>query len=442
MKISLSEHFTYGKLVRFVLPSVGMMVFTSVYGIVDGLFVSNFVGKVPFAAINLIMPLLMMLGTPGFMIGSGGSAIVAKTMGEGRRDLADRYFTMLVAATLVIGSFFAVLGELGLRRAAVILGAEGEMLDDCVLYGRIIVAAGPAFMLQNVFQSFLVTAERPKVGLGITVAAGLTNMVMDFLFVAVFRWGVAGAALATVLSQVVGGIVPLAYFIFCRSCPLRFVRTGFYPRVFLKTCTNGSSELLTNISSSLVSMLYNFRLIDLAGENGVAAYGVIMYVNFLYAAVFIGYSIGAAPIVSFHYGAGNRPELKNLYRKSLVILGLSGTVMAAASAALAGVLAGIFVGYDPELCAMTVRGMRIFAAAFVFMGFNVFSSAFFTALNNGLVSAILSFMRTLVLQVVVVLIFPVLMGLDGVWTGVAAAEVMAFAVSVAFFAGQRKRYGY
>lgn len=442
MKIQLSEHFAYNKLIRFVLPSVGMMVFTSIYGIVDGLFVSNFVGKTPFAAVNLIMPLLMALGTLGFMIGSGGSAVVARTMGEGRQDLANRYFTMLIAANLILGVVLAVLGEIFLPQAAMLLGAEGKMLENCVLYGRIIVAALPAFMMQNVLQSFLITAEKPKVGLGITIAAGLTNMVLDFLFVAVFRWGIAGAAFATAISQVVGGVTPLYWFFAKKDGPLRFVPTKFYPKVFLRTCANGSSELMTNISSSLVSMLYNFRLVELAGENGVAAYGVIMYVNFLYAAVFIGYSIGVAPIVSFHFGAGNRGELKNLFRKSLIILGVSGTVMALASVALSGPLADVFVGYDQALRAMTARGMRISAAAFVVMGFNVFSSAFFTALNNGVVSAILSFMRTLVLQVVSVLIFPSLLGMDGVWIGVTAAELMAFAVSLAFFAGERKRYGY
>lgn len=441
-KIQLSEHFEYGKLIRFVLPSVGMMVFTSVYGIVDGLFVSNFVGKVPFAAINLIMPLLMMLGTVGFMIGAGGSAVVAKTMGEGKPDLANRYFTMLIAANVAIGLILTACGEIFLPRSAILLGAEGEMLESCVVYGRIIIAALPAFMLQNVFQSFLITAERPKVGLGITLAAGLTNMALDFLFVAVFRLGIAGAALATAISQAVGGIAPLLYFVVKKDCPLRFVPTRFYSRIFLKTCANGSSELLTNISSSLVSMLYNFCLMGLAGENGVAAYGVVMYVNFFYAAVFIGYSIGSAPIISYHYGADNRPELKSLFRKSLVILGVAGVVMAFLAWALAGTLAGIFVGYDAALRAMTARGMRIFAAAFAVMGYNVFSSGFFTALNNGLVSAILSFMRTLVLQVAVVLIFPALFKMDGIWIGVAVAELMAFAVSVAFFAGERKRYGY
>ena len=441
-KIQLSEHFNYGRLIRFVLPSIGMMIFTSIYGVVDGLFVSNFVGKTPFAAINLIMPLLMILGTVGFMVGAGGSAIVAKTMGEGRKDQASRYFTMLILTTLILGVTFAVIGQLGLRRGAMLLKAEGEMLENCVIYGRIIISALPAFMMQNVFQSFLITAERPQVGLAITVGAGITNMVLDFLFVAVFRWGIAGAALATSFSQVVGGITPVIYFVVQKTCPIRFVKTKFYPRVFLKTCTNGSSELMTNISMSLVSMLYNFQLMSLAGEDGVAAYGVIMYVGFIFVAVFIGYSIGSAPIVSFHYGADNRDELKNLFRKSLVLMAAGGIVMLLLSLAMAGLLAKIFVGYDSGLFEMTARGLRIYALSFVVTGVNIFSSSFFTALNNGLVSAAISFLRTLVFQVVVVLTLPVLLGLTGVWLGALGAELLSFAVAVIFFIAQKNRYGY
>lgn len=441
-KIQLSEHFDYGKLIRFVLPSVGMMIFTSIYGVVDGLFVSNFVGKTSFAAVNLIMPLLMMLGTVGFMIGAGGSAVVAKTMGEGRSEQASRYFTMLVLATLILGAVFSIAGQLGLRRGAILLKAEGEMLENCVIYGRIIIAVLPMFMIQNVFQSFLITAERPQVGLIITVAAGVTNMILDLLFVAVFRWGIAGAAFATAFSQAVGGIVPVVYFIFQKTCPIRFVKTKFYPRIFFKTCTNGSSELMTNISMSLVSMLYNFQLMSLAGADGVAAYGVIMYVGFIFAAVFIGYSIGCAPIVSFHYGADNRDELKNLFRKSLVLMAAGGVVMLVVSVVLAVPLAKIFVGYDRELFEMTSRGLRIYALSFLMTGVNIFSSSFFTALNNGLVSAAISFMRTLVFQVLVVLTLPLILGLNGVWMGALGAELLSCAVAVIFFVTQRKRYGY
>lgn len=442
MDIQLSEHFTYKKLLRFVLPSILMMIFTSVYSVVDGLFVSNFVGKTPFAALNIIWPLLMILGTVGFMIGAGGSAVVAKTMGEGRREKASEYFTMLILVTVALGIVLLVLGQIFMRPAAVFLGAKGDMTHYSVIYGRIITAALPTFMLQNVFQSLLIAAEKPKVGLFVTVGAGITNMVLDLVFVALLRWGIAGAALATAISQCVGGLAPVIYFLTHRDGALYFTKTRFYGRVLLKTCLNGSSELMTNISASVVSMVYNFQLMRLAGENGVAAYGVIMYVSFIFAAVFIGYAIGSSPIVSYHYGAENHAELKNMFRKSLVINGLGGMVMAVMAALLATVLSGLFVGYDAALRAMTVRGMRIFSISFIVCGFNIFSSAFFTALNNGLISAIISFMRTFVFQILVVLTLPLLLGLDGVWLGITVAELLAFVVALFMFVTQRKHYHY
>lgn len=441
-KILLSEHFTYKKLTKFVLPSIFMMIFTSVYSVVDGLFVSNFAGKTPFAAVNLIMPLLMVLGTFGFMIGTGGSAIVAKTLGEGEREKAAEYFSLLIISSVVLGIIFLIAGQLMLRPISIFLKAEGEMLENCVLYGRIIISALPFFMLQNVFQSFLITAERPNVGLGITVAAGLTNIVLDALLVGVFRLGIAGAAAATAISQLIGGITPLIYLLFQKDCPLHFTKTRLYWRVLLKTCTNGSSELMTNISASVVSMLYNFQLMKIAGENGVAAYGVIMYVSFIFAAVFIGYSIGTAPIISYHYGAENKSELHNLFKKSLVLIGCGGLTMTLLSFVLALPLSNIFVGYDAELLQITVRGMRIFSVSFIVCGLNIYASSFFTALNNGLVSAIISFMRTFVFQILVIMTLPILLGLDGIWLGITAAELLAFAVSLFFMISKRKKYGY
>lgn len=442
-KIQLSEHFTYRKLLRFVLPSIFMMIFTSVYSVVDGLFVSNFVGKTPFAAVNLIMPLLMILGSVGFMVGTGGSAIVAKTIGEGEREKAREYFSMLVGCTFVFGLVFLILGQLFIRPIVIFMGADGDMLESCIMYGRIIICALPAFMLENVFQSFFITAEKPKVGLGITIGAGVTNMALDFLFVAVFRWGIAGAAAATAASQIMGGVLPIIYFLIHKNdSPLIFVKTKFYVRALIKTCTNGFSELMTNISLSLVSMLYNFQLMRLAGENGIAAYGVIMYVSFIFTAIFIGYSIGTAPIVSYHYGADNRDELKSLFKKSMLFIGICGEVMVILSIMLSPPLSKIFVGYDTELFEITVRGMRIFSVSFIISGFNIYASAFFTALNNGLVSAVISFLRTFIFQILVVLTLPFILGLDGVWLGIFAAELLAFAVSVFFFMNQRKRYNY
>ena len=442
MRIQLSEHFNYRKLIRFVVPSIIMMIFTSVYGVVDGLFVSNFVGKTPFAAVNLIYPFLMLLGAPGFMIGTGGSAIVAKTLGEGDREKANRCFSMLVYITIAGGVLLTLAGLLWVRPIAEALGAEGAMVEECVRYGRIILLAGTAFMLQNTFQSFLVTAEKPHLGLAVTIAAGLTNILFDALFVAVFRGGTVGAAAATAMSQVVGGILPLLYFARPNNSLLRLTRTGLDGKVLLKACTNGSSELMTNVSMSLVNILYNFQLIRMAGEDGVAAYGVIMYVNFIFVSVFIGYSIGSAPVIGYHYGAENENELKNLFRKSLILVGLAGLAMTALAELLSLPLSSIFVGYDAELLTLTCHGFRLNSLSFLVIGFNIFASAFFTALNNGVVSAVISFLRTLVFQIIVVLVLPVFIGVDGIWLSIVVAELLALAVSIWFFLGQRGRYRY
>ena len=441
-RIQLSDHFTYGRLLRFTLPSIVMMIFTSIYSVVDGLFVSNFVGKTPFAAINLIMPILIVLGALGFMIGTGGSAIVAKTLGERDTERANHYFSMLVYVTVVGGVLLTALGELLLRPMCVLLGAKGEMLENCVLYGRIVLLALTAFMLQNVFQSFLITAEKARLGLIITVLSGVTNMVLDYVFIALLHWGLTGAALATALSQMVGGVTPFVYFLRENDSLLRLTKTRFDGRILLKTCTNGSSELMSNISASVVTMLYNFQLMSLAGEDGIAAYGVVMYVNFIFAAIFVGSSIGTAPVIGYQYGAQNHAELKNLFRRSLVLMTLSGAGMALLAEALAQPLTQIFVGYDAGLYAMTLRGFRLYSVSFLITGINIFGSSFFTALNNGVVSAVISFLRTLVFQVVVVLVLPAIFGLDGIWFAITAAELLALAVTILFFVLKRKEYHY
>ena len=442
MKIPLSAHFTYAKLIRFTIPSVIMMIFTSIYGVVDGLFVSNFVGKTPFAAINLIMPFLMLFGTIGFMIGTGGSALVAKTLGQGEAQKANRLFSMLVSISLVFGVVLSVVGILFLRPIAQFLGAEGAMLEDCVTYGRIILISLTAFILQNEFQSFLITAEKPTLGLAITVAAGVTNIVLDALFVAVLDWGLVGAAVATALSQTVGGVVPLLYFLFPNKSLLHLTGFSFDGWALVKTCTNGASEMLTNLSMSLVNMLYNFQLMEYAGEDGIAAYGVIMYVAFIFVAVFIGYSIGAAPIVGYHYGTGNRDELKNLFRKSMVILTFCSVAMTALAEVLALPLARIFVGYDAALMEMTTRGFMLYSLCFLVLGFNIYASSFFTALNDGLVSGVLSFLRTLLLQIATILLMPMIWGLDGIWLAIVASELMALGVTVFCFWKFKGKYHY
>lgn len=420
------------------------MLFTSIYGVVDGLFVSNFVGKIPFAAINLMMPLFMILASIGFMVGAGGSAIVASTMGEGDNKKANKYFSMLVYVTFVSGIVITLLGHIFLKSTAILFGAEGEMLDCCLRYGRIVITVMPFYMLQNVFQSFFVTAEKPKLGLYVIVLAGVMNMVLDALFVAVIPMGLEGAALATAISQMVGGLVPILYFVRKNDSLLQLGRTKLYPRILLKTCTNGSSELMSNISMSLVTILYNYQLMKYAGDDGVAAYGVVMYVMFILAAIFIGYSIGVAPAVSYNYGADNRYELKNIFKKSVTLILGTSVVLTAASFFLAYPLSAIFVSYDKGLLEMTVRGFRIFAFSYLFCGMNIFGSSFFTALNNGIVSAIISFMRTLVFQCVGVLVLPMLFssGIDGIWASIIVAEALSLALTLVMLSMKKKKYGY
>lgn len=440
--IRLSDHFSYSKLLRFTLPSIVMMVFTSIYGVVDGLFVSNFVGKTAFASVNLVMPFVMILGGMGFMIGTGGTALVSKILGEGDPDTANRTFSMMVLFTLALGIVLSAGGIIFMRPVSRFLGATDAMMDDCVLYGRIITGFTFAFMLQNVFQSFFIAAEKPKLGLKVTVAAGLTNMVLDALFIAVFKWGVAGAAIATGLSQCVGGVLPLVYFLRPNSSLLRLSPTRLRLRPILAACGNGSSELMSNISSSLVSMLYNFQLMRLAGEDGVSAYGVLMYVQFIFISIYIGYSIGCAPVVSYHFGAQNHGELKNLLGKSVLLMGGTGVALTALAMALADPLSRLFVGYDAGLFALTSHAFRLFAWSFLLAGFNIYTSGFFTALNNGGVSATISFLRTLVFQSASVLILPIFFDVDGIWWAITVAEVFAFLISVLFLLAKRGKYHY
>lgn len=444
MGIQLSDHFTYQKLIKFTMPSMAMMIFTSIYGIVDGFFVSNFVGKTPFAAVNLIMPFLMITATVGFMFGTGGSAIVAKTFGEQKSALANSYFSLFVYVATALGVFFAVLGYIYIRPIAVFLGAEGELLKACVIYGRINMIGLPFFLWQLLFQSFFVTAERPNMGLRVTIASGVTNMVLDAVLVILLpqEYKLAGAAWATVLSQVVGGVVPLIYFFCPNSSILRLGKTRYDGKAILKATVNGSSEFMSNVAMSVVAMLYNTQLLRFAGEDGVAAYGVMMYVSMIFAGAFIGYSIGTAPVVSYHFGAQNHDELKSILRKSLYMLGIFGAVMFIAAELTAPALAKFFVGYDEGLMKLTIHGARIGALSFLLMGFAMFSSGFFTALNDGVTSAIISFLRTLVFEAAAVIFLPILLGVDGIWWAIVAAEMMAVVLAVFFLAVKQKKYHY
>ena len=442
MTIQLSDHFTYSRLLRFTLPSIAMMIFTSIYGVVDGIFVSNFAGKTPFAAINLIMPYLMVFGTLGFMIGTGGTALVSMTLGMGDKKRANELFSLLTYTAILGGLALTVISMVFMRPAAIMLGAEGQMLEDAVTYGYIVQSVLTAYILQYAFQSFCIAAEKPNLSLGMTVAAGCINIVLDALFVGFFRWGLIGAAVATAIAQTAGAIIPIVYFLRPNPSLLRLGKCRFDGRALLRTATNGSSELMSNLSMSLVSMLYNLQLMAYAGEDGIAAYGVIMYVNFIFIAVFVGLSIGSAPIIGFNHGAENHAELKNVLKKCLTLMAVFSVVLTGAAELVSKPLAGVFVSYDPQLHDMTTRGFRIYILSFLLCGFNIFGSSFFTALNNGLISALISFLRTLVFQIAAVMILPMLFELDGIWWSVVAAEVGSLALTAFFMLKYRKRYHY
>ena len=442
MNIQLSDHFTFGRLLRFTVPSIVMMVFTSIYSVVDGIFVSNYAGKTAFAAINLIMPYLMVFGTLGFMVGTGGTALISMTLGMGNRKKANELFSLLTYVCILGGVVLTVLSSVFMRPAAVALGAEGEILENCVLYGNIVQLALTAYILQYAFQSFCVTAEKPNLSLAMMLVAGICNIVLDALFVAVFHWGLVGAAVATAIAQFLGAMLPMIYFARPNPSILRLGKCRFDGHALLRTCINGSSELMSNLSMSLVSMLYNLQLMRYAGEDGIAAYGVIMYVNFLFLSVFIGFAIGTAPIIGYNHGAENREELRNVFGKSIAVLSVFAAVMTAAALLLAKPLSAVFVGYDAELFHMTARGFGIFSLSFLLCGFNIFGSSLFTALNNGLISAVISFLRTLVCQIAAVLLLPMVLGLDGIWWSVVAAELIALVMTVFFTAKYRGRYGY
>jgi len=419
-----------------------MMVCMSLYSIVDGFFVSNFVGKTPFAAVNLIMPIAMGVGSIGFMFGAGGSAIISKTLGEGKHEESNQYFSMLIYTAIIIAVIMSVICIIFIRPISASLGATGELLENCVIYGRILFISMTAFILQNIFQNIFVAAEKPTLSLKISIIAGLTNAILDFLFMAVLNWGIAGAAVATAIGQVIGGIVPIIYFSKKNDSLLQLTKTKFYGRILLKACTNGFSEMVTNLSSSLVSILYNFQLMKIAGENGLAAYGIIMYVNFTFTAIFIGFSIGTTPIVGYHYGAANHDELKSLFSKSIRLIVGTSVALTLLARIFSAPLVNIFASYDIELFAMAYHGFRLYSIAFMLMGINIWGSAFFTALNNGGVSATISFLRTLVFQVIAILILPIFFGINGIWLSVVVSELLALLVTVIFLIKNKAKYSY
>lgn len=442
MNIRLSDHFSYSKLIRFTLPTIAMMIFTSIYGIVDGVFVSNCVGSDAFAAVNLIMPVIMILGSTGFMVGTGGSAIVSKTLGEKKLEKASEYFSMLIYLCIVSGVILSAIGIIFIKPLAGLLGATGDIANNCIIYGRTVFFMMTGLFLQNAFQSFLVVAEKPKLGLAVTLLAGFTNMFLDFLFVYVLRLGVFGAAVATGISQFVGAIIPVIYFASGRNNILHLKKCRFNKDIIIKTFINGSSEMVTNMSMSLVNMLYNMQLMKYIGTNGIVAYGIIMYVGFIFSGTYIGYSLGSAPVISYHYGAGNKKELKSLFKHSIILLVISSVIMTLLAEVLAKYLAGIFVSYDKQLLELTTTAIRIYSVSYLISELNIFASSFFTALNNGFVSAAISFLRMFLFQIIMILLLPVIIGINGIWIAVTAAEALALVVSVIFVIINRKKYGY
>lgn len=442
MNIRLSDHFSYSKLIRFTLPTIAMMIFTSIYGIVDGVFVSNCVGSDAFAAVNLIMPVIMILGSTGFMVGTGGSAIVSKTLGEKKLEKASEYFSMLIYLCIVSGVILSAIGIIFIKPLAELLGATGDIANNCIIYGRTVFFMMTGLFLQNAFQSFLVVAEKPKLGLAVTLLAGFTNMFLDFLFVYVLRLGVFGAAVATGISQFVGAIIPVIYFASGMNNILHLKKCRFNKDIIIKTFINGSSEMVTNMSMSLVNMLYNMQLMKYIGTNGVVAYGIIMYTVFIFSGTYIGYSLGSAPVISYHYGAGNKKELKSLFKHSIILFVISSVIMTLLAEVLAKYLAGIFVSYDKQLLELTTTAIRIYSVSYLISELNIFASSFFTALNNGFVSAAISFLRMFLFQIIMILLLPVIIGINGIWIAVTAAESLALVVSVVFVIINRKKYGY
>lgn len=442
MQINLSDHFDYSRLLRFTLPSIAMVVFTSIYGVVDGFFVANYAGKQAFAAVNLSYPVIMILGTLGMMFGSGGSALVAAAQGRGRKKLANDYFSLITYSAFISGVVLVALFWFLLEPLMKLMGATGGLLENSVLYGHVMMISLPAFILQSMFQILFITAGKPKLGFCITVGAGVANMVLDFVLVGILGYGLVGAGIATVVSEFFGGVAPLFYFFHDNGSTLRLKRTRWVPEALFKTCFNGSSELLSGISSSLIGALYNFQLMKFVGENGVAAFGVVMYLTFIFCDIFVGYCNGVAPIISNHFGANDKDELRNLFKRCVVIIAILGVALFTIAEMSAPILARFFVGQDSDLFEMTQHACRIVSFCFLLSGFGIFGSSLFTALNNGVLSAIISVGRSVVFGTMTVMLLPIFFGVDGIWLAVWATEIASIIVVIYFVIRKRKNYGY
>lgn len=443
MRIELSGHYSVRRLLVSAVPSIVMILVTSLYSIVDGVFVSNFAGTTPFAALNLMWPAMQVVTVLGLMVGTGGSALVSKTKGEGDDKKADAIFSTLVRFTLILGVIMGALFFILTPQIARWLGAEGELLRQSIIYARICISVAPVFMIQMAFNSFFMAAEKPQLGTALSIASGITNIIVDAVLIVWLKMGIAGAAIGTASGMAVGGLYPIFYFSSKRnSSSLHLVKNTAEFRHVLKACSNGLSEYVGNIALSVVSICYNVQLMKYLGENGVSVYGILMYLGFAFASLFIGYNIMATPVIGYNYGAGNRPELKSLLNKSMGIVLTTGILLAGIVTALARPLATIFVSYDPELLDLAVRAIRIYFISFTICGINMFTSAWFTGLNNGIVSAVAAFTRTLVFELGAVFVIPALFGIDAIWAAVNVAEVLALILSAALILAFRRRYGY
>ena len=441
----------YGNVLRFTLPTIIMIVFSSMYGIIDGIVVANFIGSDALAANNIVYPLVTVIMAVNYMFATGGNAIIARKMGEGRQQEANRFLTVVVLASTGLTALLCALmlgnGETLYR----LLGADAALLPLCVEYGSVMMAGGVFYALQILFQNFLVTAERPSVGMGLTIAAGLTHIVLDLLFIPVLGMGISGAAYASVISMMVAGLPPLVMFA-GKKQRLHFARlsgqiltTGSFGELVRElgfAMCNGSSEMVTNLATAVTTMLFNLQMMHLAGEKGVAAISAVLYVESLFIAVFMGFSAGSAPLFSYHFGSGNRKKLARLMQISVTVIGVSALVMFGSAQLLARPIIAAFAGGDSGLLSMALHGLRIFSFSYLLGGVSIFASALFTALNNGGISALISLVRTLVMRCGLLILLPALLGIDGVWLAVPVAEVFAAMLAAGLLFGFRRRYGY
>lgn len=427
MSHSINQDITPAGLLKFAAPSIVMMVFMSLYTIVDGIFVSRFLGSNALSSLNIVYPVISVAIALSTMLGTGGSAIISKYLGEGKNERAREALTQFVVLTLLLSFVLLILSEMFLTPISRLLGASDVLLADCRLYLGASMLFAPACMLQAVFQSFLVTAGRPGLGLLLMTGAGICNMILDYVLIVPCQMGIAGAALATGIGQCIPAVCGLCFFLFTRQ-DLRFCRFTFSAKEILDACYNGSSEMVSQLSNAVITFLFNIVMMSLAGEHGVAAITILLYGQFLFNAVYLGFSIGISPVIGFQYGAGDRTKLRKIYRISFLSVAISSVVIVAAAICFSPTIVAIFTK-DQRTFELASVGFRLFAVNFLFSGINITSSGFFTALSNGKVSALISFSRTLVFIVISLLILPRILGITGAWIAIPVAEFLTLLIS-------------